>query len=154
MVVINRPGNPEPIVIDLGTDPATSSGANIPIFPRDTIVISRVGVVYLLGAFKTQGAFPLQQNAPMTLMQLAAIGGGPGFEGKGGDLRLVRTSGTSRTVVSVDLNKVINGEAPDPILQADDIVFLPTSNVKAAIKVGGLGTLLGVISIMLYAFHP
>jgi polysaccharide export outer membrane protein len=43
---------------------------------------------------------------------------------------------------------------PDPVLQADDIVFLPTSSVKAAIKVGGLGTLLGVISIMLFAFHP
>jgi polysaccharide export outer membrane protein len=153
-VVINRPGNPEPIVIDLGTDPATSSGANIPVFPRDTIVISRVGVVYLLGAFKNQGAIPLQQNAPLTLMQVAAIGGGPGFEGKSDDLRLVRTSGTTRTVVTVDLKKVINGEAPDPILQADDIVFLPTSSVKAAIKVGGLGTLMGVVSIMLYAIHP
>jgi polysaccharide export outer membrane protein len=153
MVVINRPGNSEPIVIDLGTDPAMSSGANIPVFPRDTIVISRVGVVYLLGAFKNQGAIPLQQSAPLTLMQVAAIGGGPGFEGKSDDLRLVRTSGTTRTVVTVDLKKVINGEAPDPILQADDIVFLPTSGVKAAIKVGGIGTLLGVVSIMLYAIH-
>jgi polysaccharide export outer membrane protein len=154
VVVINRPGNPEPIVIDLGTDPATSSGANIPVFPRDTIVISRVGVVYLLGAFKNQGAIPLQQNAPLTLMQVAAMAGGAGFEGKSDDLRLIRTSGTTRTVVTVDLKKVIQGEASDPILQADDIVFLPTSSVKAAIKVGGLGTLMGVVSIMLYAIHP
>jgi polysaccharide export outer membrane protein len=154
MIVINRPGNSEPIVIDLGTDPATSSGANIPVFPRDTIIVSRIGVVYLLGAFKNQGAVPLQQNAPLTLMQVAAIGGGAGFEGKSEDLQLVRTSGTTRTVVTVDLKKVIKGESPDPVLQADDIVFLPTSSVKAAIKVGGLGTLLGVISIMLYAFHP
>jgi polysaccharide export outer membrane protein len=153
-VVIHRPGNAEPIVVDLGTDPATSSGANIPVFPRDTIIISRVGVVYLLGAFKNQGAIPLQQNAPLTLMQVAALGGGAGYEGRSEDLRLVRTSGSTRTVVTVDLKKVIHGDAPDPILQADDIVFLPTSPLKAAIKLGGLGTLLGVVSILLYALHP
>ena len=66
MVIINRPGIPEPIVVDLGTDPALSNLANVPIFPRDTIVISRVGVVYLLGAFKNQGAIPMQQNSPLT----------------------------------------------------------------------------------------
>ena len=62
--------------IDLGTDPAKSALADIPIFPRDTIIVPRVGVVYLLGAFKTQGAIPLQQNSPMTLMKVAALTGG------------------------------------------------------------------------------
>lgn len=153
-IVIQRPGVPEPIVVDLGTDPARSAGANIPIFPRDTIVISRVGVVYLLGAFKIQGAVPITQNAPLTLMQIAAMGGGPGFEGKFDDLRLIRTSGATRTVVRVDLKKVLRGKAPDPVLQADDIVFLPTNAIKAAIRVGGISTLLGVASILLYTFHP
>ncbi len=92
---------------------------------------SRVGVVYLLGAFKTQGAIPMVQNAPLTLMQLAAVGGGPGFEGKYNDLRLIRTTGSTRTVVRVDLKKVIQGQEADPVLQPDDIVFLPTSNMKA-----------------------
>jgi polysaccharide export outer membrane protein len=153
-VVINRPGITDPIVIDLGTDPATSNYANVPVFPRDTIVTSRVGVVYLLGAFKTQGAIPINQNAPFTLMQIAAQGSGPGWEGQYSDLRLIRTSGDTRTVVKVDLKKVIDGKAPDPVLQANDIVFLPTNPMKAAIKVGGIGTALGIISILLYAFHP
>ena len=64
MITINRPGLAEPITIDLGTDPAKSSLADIPIFPRDTIIVPRIGVVYLLGAFKTQGAIPLQPNSP------------------------------------------------------------------------------------------
>jgi len=152
-IVIHRPGVPEPIVVDLGTDPASSDHANVPIFPRDTIVVSRVGVVYLLGAFKNQGAIPITQNTPLTLMQLAAMGGGPGFEGKFDDMRLIRTVGTERTVVRVDIKKVIQGHAPDPVLQADDIVFLPSSSVKAAIKVGGLGTLLGVLTVLLYAIQ-
>jgi polysaccharide export outer membrane protein len=151
VITINRPGVPEPITVDLGTDPAKSSAANIPIFPRDTIVVPRVGVVYLLGAFKIQGAIPLQQNSPMTLMKMAALAGGPGFEGKTGDLRIIRSVGLTRQVVRVDIKKVINGQDPDPVLQADDIVFLPTSSMKAAIKSGGIGTLLGIVSILLVA---
>ena len=55
IITINRTGVAEPITVDLGTDPAKSAAANIPIFPRDTIIVPRVGVVYLLGAFKTPG---------------------------------------------------------------------------------------------------
>jgi polysaccharide export outer membrane protein len=153
-VVINRPGVAEPIVVDLGTDPSLSNLADVPVFPRDTIVTSRVGSIYLLGAFAHQGVIPIQQNSPLTLMQVAALGGGAGFEGRFEDLRLIRTTGATRTVVTVDLKKVIQGTAPDPVLQADDIVFLPTNSMKAAIKVGGLGTLLGVASILLYALRP
>jgi polysaccharide export outer membrane protein len=153
MVIINRPGLSEPIVIDLGTDPAVSSLANVPIFPRDTIVISRVGVVYLLGAFKTQGAVPIQQDSALTLMELTALGGGAGYEGRYEDLRLIRTSGTTRTVVKLDLKKIMRGQAPDPLLQADDIVFLPTNIFKAAIKDGGIGTLLGIVSILLFTVN-
>ena len=151
VITINRPGEPQPITIDLGTDPARSAEANIPIFPRDTIVVPRVGVIYLLGAFKTQGAIPLTQNSPMTLMKVAALTGGSGFEGKQSDLRIIRSVGTSRQVVRVDFKKIVEGRAPDPVLQPEDIVFLPTNSMKAAIKNGGIGTLLGIVSILLVA---
>lgn len=156
-VTIERPGVDQPIIIDLGSDPAHSAQANIPVFPHDTIVVSKVGVVYLLGAFRTQGAIPLQQNTPLTLMQATALGNGDLFEGKYDDLRIVRTVGFERKVVRVDISKVMKGSLPDPILQPDDIVFLPTSSLKAALKNGGLGTLFGVISLLIFtaqSVHP
>lgn len=152
VITINRPGVPQPISIDLGTDPAKSELANVPVFGGDTVVVSRAGVVYLLGAFKSQGPIPLQQNAPLTLMQAAALGGGAGFEGKLSDLRIIRTVGYGRKVVHVNIGKVMNGKAPDPILQPDDIVLLPTSAMKAAIKSGGIATLTGIGSLMVIAF--
>ncbi len=153
VITINRIGVPQPITVDLGTDPSKSALSNIPIFPRDTIIVPRVGVVYLLGAFKTQGAIPLQQNSPMTLMKVAALTGGAGFEGKQDQLRIIRSVGTTRQVVRVDMKKVINGQAPDPVLQAEDIVFLPSSSMKAAIKNGGISTLLGIVSVLLIAIQ-
>jgi len=153
MITINRPGVAQPIIVELGTDPARSTQADVPVFPRDTVIVARVGVVYLLGAFKNQGPIPLQQNSPLTLMQVASLGGGPGFEGRSDDLRIIRTIGVERKVVHIDVKKVFDGKDPDPVLQADDIVFLPTSSMKAAIKSGGLSTLLGIASILILAFR-
>jgi polysaccharide export outer membrane protein len=151
MVLIDRPGVPEQIVIDLGTDPAKSSLANVPIFAQDTITIPKIGVIYLLGSFKTQGPIALQQNSPLTLMQAAAIGGGLGFEGRYKDLRIIRTVGQERQVVTLDIKKVFEGQLPDPVLQPDDIVFLPSDGMKAAIKGGGVATLLGLASVLIFA---
>ncbi len=154
MITINRRGAAEPIVVDLGSDPAQSVHADVPVFAGDTVIVAKVGVVYLLGAFRNQGPVPLKQNSPLTLMQLAAIGGGPGFESKYDDLQIIRTIGMDRQVVHIDIKKVFNGTAPDPQLQADDIVFLPTSEMKAAIKSGGISTLMGIASILILAVRP
>jgi polysaccharide export outer membrane protein len=80
-----------------------------------------------------------------------ALTGGSGFEVKQNDLRIICSVGTGRQVIRVDLKKIVNGQAPDPVLQAEDIIFLPTSSMKAAIKSGGIGTLLGIVSILLVA---
>ncbi len=152
-VIINRPGQDQPIVVDLGTDPARSARADVPLFAGDTVVVPRVGVVYMLGAFKTQGAIPLQQNSPLTLMQAAALGGGPNFEGQYKDLRIVRTIGFDRTVVKLDLMKVMRGKLPDPVLQADDIIFLPTNQFKAALTNGGFSAATSLASLLLVAFQ-
>jgi len=154
VVTILRPGVEKPIVVDLGTDPTQSAQANIRIMPRDTILISRVGVVYVVGAFKLQGAIPLQQTSPLTLLEATALSGGPGYEGKFDDLRIIRTVGLERKLVKVDISKVMRGTAPDPILQADDIIFLPSNALKAAIKSGGIGTLSGIASILIIGLHP
>jgi polysaccharide export outer membrane protein len=53
----------------------------------------------------------------------------------------------------VDIKQVMLGHAPDPVLQADDILFLPTNAMKAAISSGGPGVLLELASVMLIAIY-
>lgn len=152
-ITIHRLGMEQPIAVDLGSDPMTSQRKNIPIFAGDTIIVARAGAVYLLGAFKNVGAIPIQQTTPLTLIKAASLGGGPGFEGKMNDLRLIRTIGNNRTVVHVNIGRVIKGKDADPVLQADDIIFLPSSAMKSAIKSGGIGTVLGFASLLVVATH-
>ncbi|HEX9200720.1 MAG TPA: polysaccharide biosynthesis/export family protein [Acidobacteriaceae bacterium] len=151
-VKIVRPGVAEPIVVDLGPDLAASAAANVPVHPHDIIQITRASVVYVLGAFSHQGAVPLDQASPLTLLQLAALSGGINFEGKYNDLRLIRTVGSERKVVQVDIKKIRDGKERDPILQANDIVFLPTNQMKAVVKSLGVGGILGLVSL-LYTVH-
>lgn len=153
IITINRPGVAQPIIVDLGTDPASSSLANVPIFGGDTIVVSRVGVVYVIGAFHTQGAVPITQNTPLTLLQVTALAGGPTYEGKFNELRIIRTISGQRSLVKIDIKKVLYGKAPDPVLQADDILFLPTDNMKAILKAGGIGAALGIASVLIAINH-
>jgi len=148
-VKIVRPGLAEPIVVDLGTDLAASTTANIPVRPHDIIQITRASVVYVLGAFSHQGAVPLDQATPLTLLQVAALSGGINFEGKYADLRLIRTVGTERKLVDVDIKKVREGKAPDPVLQPNDIVFLPTDAMKATLKSLGTSGVIGLATLLI-----
>lgn len=149
VITITRPGAAQPLVVDLGTDPLHSDFANIPIFPGDTIIVSRIGVVYVVGAFHQQGSIPLTQYSPLTLTQATALSGGIAFQGKYNDLHLIRTVGDKRSVVKLDIQRILYGKDPDPILQANDIVFLPDSTLKASIGNGSIPTLLGIVSLLI-----
>jgi polysaccharide biosynthesis/export protein len=154
-IKIVRPGMENPIVVNLGTDLASSTAANVPVRPHDIIQISRASVVYVLGAFAHQGQIPLDQAQPLTLLQAAALSGGINFEGRFNDLRLIRTvmkdGKPDRVLVAVDIKKIRDGKADDPILQANDIVFLPTDAMKASLKSLGSGGILSLVSILIAA---
>ena len=151
IITIVRQGLAKPIIVNLGTDPARSAEANILILPHDLIIVSRVGVVYVVGAFTKQGAIALDQSTPLTLLQATTLSGGLGFEGRYEDLRIIRTVGLERKMVSVDVKKVMQGKDPDPILKADDIVFLPTNLLRAAIKSGGINTVTSIADLAIIA---
>jgi len=149
-ITIQRPGVAGPIVVNLSTDPAKSPRSDVPIFAGDTVIASRIGSVYVIGAFKVQGIFPLSPSSPTTLMQVMALAGGPNFEGNKNDTRIIRTIGNQRKEVKVDIKRIMYGKDPDPKLEADDIVFLPSGIIKSAIKSGGIPTLLGIASLAAY----
>jgi len=149
VITILRPSVPQPIVVDIGVDPAQSAITNIPVFSGDTIIVSRLGSYYVLGAAKGQGVFSLKQNSPTTLIDALAMSNGATFDAQKGNVHIIRTVGNTRTAVPVNITRIINGKDPDPVIEADDIIYIPSSAWRAAVKSGGLGTLLSVASLAL-----
>ena len=144
-ISILRRGAAEPLLVDLNSNPADALTQNVPLYPGDRVLVSRVGVVYVVGAVHRQGAVKITSDTPLTLLQAITISGGAGFEAAGGSTRIIRTEGTARREIPVNLKKITDGKAPDPILQSDDIVLVPTNMLKAAIKGGGAGIALGIL---------
>lgn len=153
VVTLIRPSLPAPVSIDLGADARSSPGAKLPVFPGDEIRVAKLGVVYALGAFRTEGAYPLKSATPTTVLQLVALAGGIGYQADKKEARILRSGHTGRQQLDVDVGRILAGKAADLPLQADDIVFVPTNSMKAALKGGGSGVIVSLAAACLYA-HP
>jgi polysaccharide export outer membrane protein len=149
VITIDRPGLADPIVVDLGNDPLHSRLADVPIHPGDTIVVARLGSIYVLGGFKTLGVVPLNAYNNLTLTQLTSLSGGLSGSAKYSRLHIIRSVGNHRTVYTVDIKKIINGKAPDPYLQPNDIIYMPNSIAKLVFSTAALGTVLGLTSLII-----
>ncbi len=152
-VTLFRPSLGKSVSIPLGADPAHSPYASIPLFPGDQIRVGTVGVVYAVGAFKTQGAYPLKSTSPSTVLQLVALAGGIGYEADRKDAHLIRTEGNRKYILDFDVADILKGRVADVPLRADDILFVPTNQMKAALKGGGAGIIVAIASAYIYA-HP
>ena len=149
-VTLIRVGLLGPVNIPLGPDPEKSPYSRIPAFPGDQIMVAKLGTVYAVGAMRLQGGYPLKDGSPTTLMQLVALAGGVGYEADLSDAHIVRTIGASRFLLPVNVHSILEGKAADIPLMADDILFVPTNNLKAAIKGGGSGLIVSLASALIY----
>ena len=111
---------------------ARNPAANIPILPRDTITVPRAKIVYVVGEVKKSGGFTLEQKNTISVIQALALAEGTTpTAAKNRALILRQVPGAqSRSEITVDLGKVMNGKAGDVTLQPDDILFVPNSIAK------------------------
>ena len=151
IVTLVRPSLGGAVSIPLGPDPANSPYADIQLFAGDEVRVGRVGNVYAVGAFRFQGAYPLKGSGPTTVLQLMAMAGGIGFEGIRSEAHIIRANGDSHVILDINVDKMLKGKTADYALQPDDILFVPTAELKAALKGGGAGALVSITDgLLLY----
>lgn len=144
-ISILRKGVNEPLLVVLNSNPADAVDQNIPLYPGDRVIVPRTGVVYVVGAVLHSGAYPITPDTPLTLTQAVTLAGNTGFQAAPTETRIIRTTGAKRREIRVNLSRISDGKDPDPILQNDDIVMIPTNLIKAAIKGGGVGIAIGLV---------
>jgi polysaccharide export outer membrane protein len=135
VIKIDRPGLAEPIYVDLGNDPSTSVASNVPIFSGDVITTGNVGAFYIVGAVGSPGLHPLPGSRPVTVMKAIASVGGVTEVAKRDDAILVRTVGDTRSVIPLHLKEIQEGKIADPVLQAEDIILVPSSVIRSIFRV-------------------
>jgi polysaccharide biosynthesis/export protein len=132
-----RQMSPSKISIDLKELLYTQlDGLNIPIEPHDIIAVSKADVIYVAGGgVRKPGGFILEDRDSVTVVQALAMAEGFAPNAAKRRARIIHTKPDGSHVETyIDIEKVINDKAPDPVLAANDILYVPSSSGKAAAK--------------------
>lgn len=118
--------------VTLARDPSENMKANVEVLPGDTIVVSKAGVVYVVGAVRLPTGIVLENGGNITVLQAVAVAGGVNPTAALNSARIIRKSPEGPTETPLQLKKILAAKAPDLTLQAEDIVFVPQSTGKKA----------------------
>jgi len=132
-VTITHPAETDkPIIVDMDyKNPSKSAAGDVEIFPGDTVVVSRAGVVYVVGAVARPAGFVMDNNEKMTVLQAVAMAGGAKVTSSLKSAKILRGTPTGMQEIPIPLDKILEAKAEDTPLQAEDILFIPTSVGKA-----------------------
>jgi polysaccharide biosynthesis/export protein len=106
--------------------------------PGDIVKVLRAGIVYVVGEVQKPGGFVMKSNEKMSVLQAIALSGGLTRTASKAGACIIRTDEQSgkREQTPIDLSKILSGKAPDPMLEARDVVFVPNSAAKTTFSRG------------------
>lgn len=113
-----------------------AEGLNIQIEPHDIIAVSKAEVIYVAGSgVQKPGGFMLEDRDSVTVMQALAMAQGLAPNAARHRARIIHTKPDGSHVEKyIDVEKIIGNKAPDPVMAANDILYIPSSRSKAAAK--------------------
>jgi polysaccharide biosynthesis/export protein len=143
----------EPLTLTLPRNLADDPSANIEVVPGDTITVPRAPIIYIVGDVARPSGL-LVDNGTLTVLQALALAGGTNHTAKLSAARIIRKGSNGMTETKIQIKKMLEAKAPDEVLKADDILFIPVSGAKVI-----AGRTLDVATqaataVSLYAIHP
>jgi len=111
---------------------ARDPAGNVVMMPNDVVSVPKAQMVYVLGDVLKPTGIALGDQKTVTVLQAIAIASGLGKTAKPTEAKILRVnpSSTTRTEVAVNLKTILAGKTGDVSLQADDILYIPTSLKK------------------------
>ena len=98
---------------------------NVTLTGGEEIRVPEIGKIYVMGNVKKSGAFPVQDGADTTVMQMLALAEGLSpFANKQAFIYRREAAG-SKNEIAVPLDKIMKRQAPDVPLTANDILYIP-----------------------------
>jgi polysaccharide export outer membrane protein len=120
---------PHPVVLDPGgTD--DQADHNPELSPGDTVQVSRAGLAYVIGDVVRPGGFPVDPVQGLTVVQALSLAWGPTQNAGASKALLIREQKGGRTLITLNLRRMIHGQDPDQPIYDRDILFVPDSVAK------------------------
>jgi polysaccharide export outer membrane protein len=110
---------------------------NIPLLGGDIVTVPRAGIVYVVGGVERQGGFVLQNDhEDMTTLRVLALAGGLKGTAKPRQATILRKNPDTgqRQELALDVTKIMERKSEDVRLLPNDILFIPDSTGKRALR--------------------
>ena len=132
LVTIEHRGDPaNRVELQLSQNLAEDTQNNVDVFPGDTIIVSRAGIIYVVGDVNHPSGFLIEDNS-LSVLKALALAGGSTRTSALAKTRILRQTPNGVQEIPVNLKKVLYAKAPDMPLVKGDILFIPGSSAKAA----------------------
>jgi polysaccharide export outer membrane protein len=116
--------------------------ASILVRPGDSVTVLRAGIVYVLGAVNRPGGYIMQEDGKLNAAEALALSGGTLMQARTNGLRVIRRNPDGTVLdFSLSYDGIAKGSQTPLPLQAEDIVYVPMSKIKATFS-----TATGIIS--------
>jgi len=134
-------GDPQIITINLNDLLSSGSPAlNVDVYPGDWVTVPKAGVVYVVGAVNRSGGFVMNTSREhMTVLQAVALAEDLKPTAQREHSMIIRrelSKGGERQEIAVNLKQILAGKTADVVMQPNDILFVPDSTGKRALRRG------------------
>jgi polysaccharide export outer membrane protein len=149
---LGRPRIPEPTAARLGSGSSISnSDPNPELEPGDTVLVSRAGLVYVIGDVVRPGGFPVDPVQGLTVVQAISLAWGATPNAAVSKAILIRDQTGGRTLTTLNLRRMIRGQDPDLPIHDRDILFVPDSAARNLMNKSLEAAIQSAIGVSIYA---
>ena len=134
VTVTHRTEQDHPEIVNMESKPGSMAAYNVDVRPGDTIVVSHAGIIYVVGEVGKPGGFLIENNDRLTVLQAIALAQGTSRNASLDHTKVIRKTGGTHEEFPVPLNRILKNKAPDQLLADGDILFVPPSAAKSALR--------------------
>ncbi len=151
ITVTHRDQPDKPVTVPLNRK-LSNDKANFRVAPGDTILVHKAAVVYVVGDVSRPSGF-LMDNDNLTVLKAIALAGGTTATAKLNGIKILRQGPNGMTETPVELKKILQAKAVDIPMQAEDILFVPTSARKVVVARTTEAAVQAATAVSIVAIH-
>jgi len=131
VTIIHRDDPDHKVELQLSPNLADDTKNNVDVVPGDTIIVSRAGIVYVVGDVQHPSGFMIDDSS-LSVLKALALAGGSTRTSSLNKTRILRQTPNGIQEIPVPMKKILYAKAPDIPLVKGDVLFIPGSAAKAA----------------------
>jgi len=127
ITVTHRNQSDKPVTVPLSRNLTDNPASNVEVFPGDTVIVRKADIVYVVGDVGRPSGF-LMDSGNLTVLKAIALAGGTNRTAKLNSAKILRKGPGGVSETPVPLKKILQAKAADVTMEAEDILFVPSSS--------------------------